>query len=130
MVCRHLIELFRAPALGRTGSIYAFASYRADHLRAVPPRHDLAPRPRPSPVAGPPWRAKPIGPLTPYPASLGHLGPWLRENVYGRKFVRIFFLDAPSIASQGSTPDHKTQFEPDKANKAKNFRSSLRLRLP
>jgi hypothetical protein len=26
MVCRHLIELFRAPALGRTGSIYAFAS--------------------------------------------------------------------------------------------------------
>jgi hypothetical protein len=26
MVCRHLIELFRAPAPGRTGSIYAFAS--------------------------------------------------------------------------------------------------------
>ena len=56
--------------------------------------------------------------------------PWLRKNVCGRKFVRIFFLDPLSIAFQGSSPDHKPRLEPDKTNKSKNFRSSPRLRLP
>ena len=42
MVCRHLIELFRAPALGRTGSIYAFASSTSLYIPRRPAALDAA----------------------------------------------------------------------------------------
>jgi hypothetical protein len=60
----------------------------------------------------------------------GRFGSWLRENVYGRKSIRIFFLDLLLRASQGSCPDSKAVLELGKAGKAKDFCGDRRLRLP